>query len=60
MTVTLNIGEAAAGERADRYIAEQMNVTRAAVQKWMEQAYQKYPSARGRNAACVTARPRPV
>ncbi len=37
MTVTLNIGEAAAGERADRYIAEQMNVTRAAVQKWMEQ-----------------------
>ncbi len=37
MSITLNIGESAAGERADRYVAEQMNVTRATVQKWMEQ-----------------------
>lgn len=31
------VDETAIGERADRFVAAQMDVTRAAVQKWMEQ-----------------------
>ncbi len=37
MTLTLNIDVSAAGERADRVLAEQLDATRATVQKWMEQ-----------------------
>ena len=37
MSETVYIDLAAAGERADRVLAEQLSVTRATVQKWMEQ-----------------------
>lgn len=37
MTTTLNVDVSVAGERADRVLAEQLSVTRATVQKWMEQ-----------------------